>query len=171
MERGVYDAMCTCSLGCPHIYLGPSRCRTEQGQEEEKRTAGAKILAWEKTSCILRTGKGGKERVLRGGVGDTTGTVSLRVLGALADFGLMPGRWEALLGTKVGNGGLGCSKGSGGGVSGETHGPGHPGWGRLPWMFSVATFSWEVRVMQEREVNRSRTIPGDKEKGEVPGAR
>lgn len=35
-ERRVYDALWTCGLGCPHIYTGPSQCRTEQGQEEEK---------------------------------------------------------------------------------------------------------------------------------------
>ena len=73
---------------------------------------------WEKASGILRTGKRGKERVLQGGVGDTAGAALLRVLGALADFGLIP---------EVGHGGLGCRKGSGGGVSWEAHQPGHPG--------------------------------------------
>lgn len=56
--------------------------------------------------------------MLQGGAGDTAGAAaSLRVMGALAHFGLIP---------EVGHSGLGCSKVSGGSVSWEPYGPGHP---------------------------------------------
>lgn len=38
-----------------------------------------------------RTGKGGRERALRGGGGDTGGVASRRALGGLAVSGLIPG--------------------------------------------------------------------------------
>ena len=45
----------------------------------------------ERALCVLRAGKGGRERALWGGAGDTGGAASLRALGGLAGFRLIPG--------------------------------------------------------------------------------